>query len=311
MGGKLWYNERTDDFREECSMNIESIRIESDDLRKLLGTGSGDAALLYLYIQCGNDPEQGSAALNMTETRFSCAAATLRQLGLWPDTRKRPVLTGERPQYSEQDVLQAMDTDGDFRLLYGEVQRLLGRTLNTEELKILLGFVRYLGLPAEVISVLVCYCKDRARQKGSIRNPSLRTIEKEAYAWAERGIDTLEEAAAFIQTQNARNTRMASLLRLLQIRGRSLTAAEERYAQSWLDMGFDDEVITMAYERTCLNTGGLKWAYMNSILTRWHQAGLHTAEQVHTGDRKDAPRQGQRQLDSDEQAAIARMMQEV
>ena len=102
-----------------------------------------------------------------------------------------------------------MDADTDFRGLYGEVQRLLGRTLNTEELKILLGFVRYLGLPGDVISVLICYCKERARQRGSIRNPSLRTVEKEAYAWAERGIDTVEEAAAFISAQNVRNEEQA------------------------------------------------------------------------------------------------------
>lgn len=291
-------------------MNMEPIRIDPADLRKLLGAASGDAALLYLYVRAGLDPEQAEANLHMTESRRSCAVATLRQLGLWPEDRKSPVLAGERPQYTEKDVLDAMNQDGSFRLLYGEVQRLLGRTLNTEELKILLGFVRYLGLPTEVVSVLVCYCKDRARQRGSLRNPSLRTIEKEAYAWAEQGIDTLEEAAAYIQTQNLRQSRMARLMSLLQIRGRSLTPAEERYAQSWLDMEFDEEAITMAYERTCLNTGGLKWPYMNSILTRWHQAGLHTGEQIRAGDKKPAPRQGERQLDADEQAAIARMMQE-
>ena len=94
----------------------------------------------------------------------------------------------------------------DFRSLYGEVQRLLGRNLNTEELKILLGFVRYLGLPGDVISLLVCYCKERARKRGSLRNPSLRTVEKEAYQWAEQGIDTLEAASAYIQTQNQRES---------------------------------------------------------------------------------------------------------
>ena len=204
-----------------------------------------------------------------------------------------------------------MEQDRSFRGLYGEVQRLMGRSLNTEELKILLGFVRYLGMSADVISVLVCYCKDRARQKGSLRNPSLRTIEKEAYAWAERGIDTLEEAAAFIQSQNVRNSRLSRLMGMLQIRGRTLTAAEERYASSWLEMGFEEDAIAMAYERPCLNTGGLNWAYMNKILQRWHEAGLHSAEAVRGGDRKPADRKGnQRQLDADEIAAIQRMMQE-
>ena len=73
-------------------------------------------------------------------------------------------------------------------------------------------------------------------------------------------------------------------------RGRSLTAAEERYAQSWLDMGFEEEALSIAYERTCLNTGGLNWNYMNRILTRWHEQGLHTAEAVRTGDRKPVPK---------------------
>jgi DnaD/phage-associated family protein len=166
-----------------------------------------------------------------------------------------------------------------------------------------------LGFPCEVISLLVSYCKDKARQKGNLRNPSLRTIEKEAYRWAEMGIDTLEEAVAFIQKQNLKNTRLSKLMEILQIRGRSLTAAEEKYALSWLEMGISNEVLAMAYERTCINTGGMRWPYMNKILTRWHEAGYKTAEQVLGGDRKDAA--AQRKLDSDEQAAIARMMQEV
>ena len=292
-------------------MNTESLYIDEADLRKLLAAASGDAALLYLFIRSGKDPAGAEAELKLSQTRFQCAAATLRQLGLWPEPKPQSVELGERPSYSEQDVIHAMEGDNSFRMLYGEVQRLLGRNMNTEELKILLSFVRYLGLPTEVISVLISYCKDRARQKGNLRNPSLRTIEKEAYRWAEQGIDTLEEAAAYIHESNARHSRLAQLLKLLQIRGRALTQAEERYANSWLEMGFSDEVIAMAYEKTCVNTGGLSWPYMNKILTSWQAAGYKTPEQIRSGDKKGGERSGQRQLDEDERAAIARMMQEV
>ena len=267
-------------------MTTQDITIAYNDARKLLAAASPDAALLYLYILSGGPAGTAAASLGLSDSRVSCAAATLRQLGLMPEERKTVVIAGERPSYSEVDVLRAMDGDASFRGLYGEVQRLLGRTLNTEELKILLGFVRYLGLPEDVISMLVCYCKDRARQRGSMRNPSLRTIEKEAYAWAERGIDSLEEAAVFIRDQNLRNSRLRRLMDLLQIRGRSLTAAEERYAQSWLDMGMEEEVLAMAYERTCLNTGGLNWAYMNKILQRWQEQGFRSAADVQSGSHK-------------------------
>ncbi len=360
-------------------MTVTELNLPREDVRKLLAASSGDAAMLYMYIRCGNDPCEAETALGMNGVRFGCASATLRQLGLWPTEKQTMIHCGERPNYSERDVTEAVESDGTFRSLYGEVQRVLGKTvesdgtfrslygevqrvlgktlnteelkillgftrylglppdvisvlvnycntfrslygevqrvlgktLNTEELKILLGFTRYLGLPPDVISVLVNYCKDRLRQRGSNRNPSLRTIEKEAYAWAERGIDTMEEAAAFIQNQNVYNSSMAHIKHLVQIRGRRLTAAEERYAQSWAQMGFDDAAITMAYERTCINTGGLKWPYMNSILKRWHEAGLHTAEQIEAGDRGKAPvKQERRELDEDELAAIARMMRE-
>ena len=292
-------------------MLTESFKLSQTDVRKLLSAASPDGALLYIYLKSGNRLESAENDLGLNPSRLSCAAATLRQLGLVEEDRVSHIAPGERPSYSEKDVLEAMDTDGSFRGLYGEVQRLLGRSLNTEELKILLGFVRYLGLGADVISVLVCYCKDRARQRGSLRNPSLRTIEKEAYAWAERGIDSVEEAAAFIQAQNVRNSRLYRLMNILQIRGRSLTAAEERYAQSWLDMGMEEELIAMAYERTCLNTGGLNWAYMNKIIQRWHEQGFHTAEAVRSGDHKGgAPKGASGQLGAAELEAIQRVLRE-
>lgn len=291
-------------------MNVNAITLPQQDVRKLLGAANADAALLYLYIAAGNDPGKAGEDLRLPDSRLNCAGAILRQLGLWPEVLPTKILAGERPNYSENDVLDAMERDMDFRSLYGEVQRLLGRNLNTEELKILLGFVRYLGLPVDVISLLVCYCKERARKRGSLRNPSLRTIEKEAYQWAEQGIDTLEAASAYIQTQNQRESQMTSLMSLLQIRGRNLTAAEERYAGAWLTMGFDADAIREAYERTCLNTGGLNWAYMNKILTRWQQAGFHTLEQVRAGDQKNLPKGASGQLGEAELEAIQNILQE-
>ena len=291
-------------------MRVEKVTLSEKELQKLFGIGNGDAALLYIYLRSGNSIHRASE-LGLSPNQLSLAEAMLRQMGLWEEEKKTSFVPGERPAYSENDVIAAMDSDGDFRSLYGEIQRLLGKHLNTEELKILLGFSRYLGMTNDVISVLVCYCKERARNRGSLRNPSLRTIEKEAYAWAEQGIETLEQAAAYIRSRNLRNSRMEKLKQQLQIRGRNLTAGEEKYAQSWLDMGFAAEVIGMAYERTCLNTGGLSWAYMNKILQRWHEAGLHTAEEISRGDKKPTvPKGASGQLGQAELEAIERLMRE-
>ena len=56
-----------------------------------------------------------------------------------------------------------------------------------------------------------------------------------------------------------------------------------------------------------MNTGGLKWPYLNSILKSWHNQGLHTLQAIETGDR--APGAAQSQEPSQwARDAVARMM---
>ena len=285
------------------------LQIEKAHIHKLLCAQNPDAALLYLYLQSGGNSAQAAEKLGYTETRCACAMATLRQLGLWQE-EKTPRLPGEAPQYTEEDVLFAMDTDMDFRALQGEIQRILGKNLNTEELKILIGFERYLGLPADVIVLLVCHCKEQARKLGKKR-ATLHQIEKEAYKWADMGIDTMEEAAAYTQRKDLRFSQVGKIMEILQIRGRNLTAPEKRYVNQWIELGFEEEAIGLAYERSCLNTGGLAWPYINKILQSWHKQGLRTAEQIRTGERKPViPKGASGELGDAELAAIQKLMKE-
>ena len=48
--------------------------------------------------------------------------------------------------------------------------------------------------------MLLYYCLERSRRRDS-RAPSMRAIEKEAYRWADEGIDTLETASFYVQQQ--------------------------------------------------------------------------------------------------------------
>ena len=99
-------------------------------------------------------------------------------------------------------------------------------------------------------------------------------------------------------------------MEVLQIRGRNLTAPEKRYLKQWLEMGFEEEAIGQAYERSCVNTGGLAWPYMHKILLSWHEQGLHTVQEIR-GERKPAvPKGASGQLGDAELAAIQNLMKE-
>jgi DnaD/phage-associated family protein len=100
-------------------------------------------------------------------------------------------------------------------------------------------------------------------------------------------------------------------MKTLQIQGRNLTPGEEKYARKWLEMGFPMESVAIAYDRTCVNTGGMNWKYINKILTRWYEAGLLTPEQIEKGDSKPGvPKGASGQLGAAELAAIQRVLQE-
>lgn len=290
-------------------LTAKELNLPRQDCQKLLSYRSGDAALLLLYLRCGNPADEAGAALGLPDSRLAAAKAALRQLGLLPQEEQRALRQEMCPSYSERDVLDAQAKDRDFSALLGEVQRNLGRPLNTEELKILLGILRYLGLPTDVVSLLISHCKEKNRRRGNLRNPSMRMIEREAYAWADQGIDTLEAAVAYVRRESLQYSSIERIRKTLGIYDRSLTPGEERYASAWAKMGFDQEALALAYEKTCLNTGGLKWPYMNKILLSWHNQGLHTAQAVRTGDKK-AQKSETRELDAVELEAIKRLMQE-
>lgn len=288
-------------------MEYTAMYLDTEETKKLLASGNPLATHLYIYIRNGNSPRNAAADLLLSKDAVSQAFDTLKELGLYkPYPLPSPTT---KPRYGDQDVLQELSSGMGFKDLLNEVQHRMGRILNTEEMKILLNIRNYLGLSAEVICMLVNYCISRAKQRGQSKMPSLYQIEKEAYHWSDEGIETTDDAISYIQKMNDRQTATAQLMQLLQIRGRNLTAPEAQYTEAWLQMGFSFDMLALAYEKTCINTGGMSWTYMNKVLTRWKEEGYRTPDEVKKRNTAySVP--GKRQLDADEVAAIQRMLQE-
>jgi len=288
-------------------MSNQDLVVPERDWRKLLAGANGDSALLYLYLHAGGNELQAQSALRFSDQRMQLAVAFLKQAGLWQETPKvlRPA---QPPVYNELDLIRAQE-DSHFPRLLGEVQRRLGRILSTEESKVLLSIYEYLGLSEEVVSILVSYCIQKSRAKGISRTPSMHAIEKEAYHWADLGIDTMEEAAAYMQMQLDRQSKVGKLRQILPFGERKPTAAEERFLLQWIDWGFGPDEVEKAYEKTCLNTGGLKWPYMNSILKSWHEQGLTTVAAIEAGDKGSKTVSDNGALSDLDLAAINRIMQ--
>lgn len=266
----------------------ENIVLSAPVLRRLTGTKNADACLLYLCLKQNGDAmdeEKLRESLSWEKLRFDAAKAALARAELirLPEKeagKEAPLPAEQPPQYTQEDVMRRMEGDEAFAQLLREVERRLG-PLSTASLKILLELNEYLGLPCDVIYLLVndCIACKEARF-GAGRRPTMREIEKEGYAWARRELFSVQAVDEFLKKEQRRRRLYPDYMAALQMPARTPSPGEEKYIKSWLEMGFPPETVAIAYDKTVLKCHEFKWPYCNGILKKWHEKNLHTPQEV-------------------------------
>ena len=257
----------------------------------LIAAHDGGMALYALYSarHPGADDESAAAVLCLTRAEIAAAREKLGRL-LRTAGEKGALYPEDEPvQYPVQDVVAIARKDETFSALVDELTRLLGTPPSRAYLNVLADAYDHLGMPPEVIMVLLHHCSAEIRRRwGESRRPSAKYISEEAYRWANREILTLELADEYMARCARRREEKGRMAELLGVRGRELSPTESKYIESWLEMGFSDEALAAALDRTLTNTGTLKWPYLNGILKNWHAKGLHTAEEIEQAEGKRA-----------------------
>lgn len=275
-----------------------NIVLPAQQADRLIGRGDGDAALLYLCLlraDRGVTAQELQRRLKWSQLRLHAAETALQELGLIdrPPEQKPPEPAQERPVYTADDLTDLLTGDAGFRMLVPQTEEKLGKRLKTADLQILAGLYDDLGLPADVIYLLVCHCVARSEERyGPGRRPTLRQIEKEGYHWAQRGLFDQESASQYLRDWNVRRSAMSRYMQVLGLGDRRPVESEERYIADWMDKGFPPETVALAYDKTVFYKKELNWRYLNGILRRWHENGWHTEEEVRQSDsRKPSKRE--------------------
>lgn len=273
----------------------ENIVLGAPTVRRLIDAGDGDAALLYLCLLRAHGslaPEALRAQLRWDERRERAAEEALSRMGLIGTpvpaaaTDAPPPREDVPPEYSRADVSSVLESDASFAALLREVERKLGR-LTEPSVRRLLGLYDYLGLPADVIFLLVNHCIERREaQLGPGRRPTMREIEKEGYLWARRELFTAAKADEYLKAEQNKRRSYPEYMDALRMGGRAPSPGEEKYLGAWAEMGFPADTVAVAYDKTVLKCHDFRWPYCNGILRKWHEKGLHTPEEV---ARENAP----------------------
>lgn len=281
-----------------------NIVLPAQQADRLIGRGDGDAALLYLCLlraDRGVTAQELQRRLKWSQLRLHAAEAALQELGLIdrPPEQKPPEPAQERPVYTADDLTDLLTGDAGFRMLVPQTEEKLGKRLKTADLQILAGLYDDLGLPADVIYLLVCHCVARSEERyGPGRRPTLRQIEKEGYHWAQRGLFDQESASRYLRDWNVRRSAMSRYMQVLGLGDRRPVESEERYITDWMDKGFPPETVALAYDKTVFYKKELNWRYLNGILRRWHENGWHTEEEVRQSDSRKPSRREEKKDDS-------------
>jgi len=278
----------------------ENVVLSDRAVRRLIERRDGDAALLYLCLarRGSSEPEQLRAELGWSAAQFAAAEDALRGMGLLqtPQSGREPAPPPETalPEYTREDVMNKLEGDASFAAVLREVERKLGR-LSDPSVRKLLGLYDYLGLPADVILLLVTYCAERkAARFGAGRLPTMPEIEKEGYAWARRELFSSAAADAWLRRERETRARFPAYMAALGLGDRAPVPGEEKYLTQWTEWGFPPETVAIACDKTVLKCREFKWGYCNGILRRWHEKGLHAPEEARAESappRRAAPRQ--------------------
>lgn len=245
-------------------------------------------SVYLMTLVVGRDSAKVAEKLHATESDV------LRAWAYWMDRKvmqkgeeskppqRRTLVSSERPDYPPAELAMYIKNQ-DVKNLFESAQKKLGKMLSHQDMSLLFSFHDWLGLPLDVIDLLLSYCTANGHK-------GMRYIEKVALGWAEEGIDTVEKAAEYIEL---RKTGFRTILQSFG-QNRLPVPAEENYMKKWLkEYKLPIELIKMACERTVLQTGKASFPYADSILRQWRDAGVKDGTGVAELDKAFAAKKSQ------------------
>lgn len=188
-----------------------------------------------------------------------------------------------RPSYKSGEIDAAAEKNQVLSGMFYQAESILGHLLSGNEMELLYSFYDWLGLPCEVIVMLLSYA-------AKLGKTGKRYLETVAIDWADKGIDTFDKAEEYISLLEEIHSKEHKIRSILGIYDRALTQTEKKYIKAWTEeLNVAPELVELAYDRTVENTGKLSWAYMNKILRSWSESGIKDAAGV---ERENAARGG-------------------
>jgi DnaD/phage-associated family protein len=180
-----------------------------------------------------------------------------------------------KPHYTMEELAEFMSASKYKQLIF-ITSRYLGKNLTQNDLTALISFHDWLGLPLDVIELLIEYC-------ASNNHRNMRYIETIAIDWADNNINTVEKAKIKIELFSKNYYKIKKALGLSN---RTPVEFEVKLMDKWInDYSFDMEIILEACNKTVKQTSNGSIQYADKILSYWYKNKVHTISDIEALDK--------------------------
>lgn len=255
------------------------------DVAKALGILESDVVRAWQYWE-----EKGVVTLSYnSESDITDFSVTFSDLSSYGEATSEKSSEEEakplKPAYKLSEVTASRKENKALSEMYTLAEVLLAKPLTQNDILTLYSLYDWLGLPVEVILMIIEHAVFLGKK-------SMRYIETIAISWSENGISTPDAATEYLSSFEKAGKMKRRFKKLLGISGRDLTETEAGLLASWSEtLGFSDEMIRLAYEKTVMQTGKASFNYMNAILKDWAKKGIKTPADTEkeAEDKKEIP----------------------
>lgn len=175
-----------------------------------------------------------------------------------------------------EQIVNRMNEDKTIEGLFNQAQAMLGRTIGFDMQSAILMMIDTYGLPIEIILDLMQYCIDI----GKSSNAFILSVAK---AWYEKDITTPEKAQQYIEEHNSADKIFREFREFTGISSPKATPKQTELFIKWEKMGFNAEMMALAYNECVERTGKISYPYINKVLLNWKEKGYKTPGDIEKG----------------------------
>ena len=180
--------------------------------------------------------------------------------------------------YSQREIKEKAEKDENLKQLVNDIQGTLKFSINGKELGRLVELYEYYHFDVATILLVAEYCAQLGKR-------SVAYLSAVLVRWYENDIVSYTDVEAEIIRCTEEKSFENQCMRAFGMDSKP-SKQQREYMEKWHGVGFNAQMVEIAYNKCMNSIGKLNFKYIDTILMKWSGKSISTPEQVKIDDSK-------------------------